>query len=86
MISRLLGGKSKGNELMLAGIFLLLLSNYLQPLEFASFNSANTILWLGLLTFLYGLATFTNENNGKDKKSDSVARKKYKKHKSSKKS
>ena len=52
----LLKGKSKGKELMLIGIALIILSNYLLPSNPMAFSPTNIILCLGIFTFTYGLA------------------------------
>ena len=52
--------KSKGKELMLIGVLIIILGNYIQPSLSTSFNSTNVLLWLGIFTFIFGLALETN--------------------------
>jgi hypothetical protein len=52
---------NQGKELMLLGVALLIISNFLNTSSLSSFNAPNIILWLGLSTFFYGLAKYGNK-------------------------
>lgn len=64
-VCKILKGDSKGKELMMIGVILVVLSNYIQPLAVTYFNSPHVLLWLGVLTFIYGLAIHANERESK---------------------
>jgi len=78
----LLRGKSKGKELMLIGIALIILSNYLLPSNPMAFSPTNISLCLGIFTFAYGLAIRVVEKDRNPPHATGVYAKKNRKAKS----
>ena len=59
-LEEMLSGKSKGKQIMLIGITLLVLSNFLgQPIS-TEFCAPSVLLWLGLFTFINGFAIYVS--------------------------
>lgn len=53
--------KSKGKELMLLGVALIVLSNYIQPSDVIPLSPVYVLLFLGMFTFSFGLAICSKE-------------------------